>query len=194
MVKKILIGGVVAGILVFIWGAVSHTVLPLGHVGLKDLPAEDVVLTSLKKSITEPGLYTFPGMDRDKSGDVSSEEMAAAKVKYEAGPTGMLLYQPQGRAGMTMQLVIEFITNVLGGLIAALLVSLTAAGFGARVLCVMLMGLFGWLAIDVSYWNWYRFPLDFTGAAAAEQVIGWLIAGVAIAAIVKPSSDSGMAM
>jgi hypothetical protein len=31
------------------------------------------------------------------------------------------------------------------------------------------------------YWNWYRFPLDFTLAALAEQLIGWLLAGAAMA-------------
>ncbi len=188
MLKKILIGGVAAGILVFIWGAVSHMALPLGEMGLKQLPAEDAVLNPMKKSITEPGLYWFPAVDTDKSGDVSPQEQEAWTAKHEAGPTGLLLYQPKGRVGMVRQLIVEFTTNVLGGLIAALLVSLTAAGFVARVLCVMLMGLFAWLAIDVSYWNWYQFPLDFTGAALAEQVVGWLLAGLAIAAIVKPSS------
>jgi hypothetical protein len=40
--------------------------------------------------------------------------------------------------------------------------------------------------ISVPYWNWYGFPLDFTGAQALEKIIGWFLAGLVLAAIVWP--------
>ncbi len=42
MAKKVLVGGVVGGIVLFVWGAVSHMVLPLGGVGIKEMPNEQL--------------------------------------------------------------------------------------------------------------------------------------------------------
>ena len=49
--KRILIGGIVAGIVVFIWGAVSHMILPTAKMGIKQIPNEEVVLSAMKASI-----------------------------------------------------------------------------------------------------------------------------------------------
>jgi hypothetical protein len=57
-----------------------------------------------------------------------------------------------------------------------------------RVLLVALMGLFGFVSISISYWNWYGFPTDFTVAEAITEVVGWLLAGLVMAAIVRPLS------
>ena len=43
------------------------------------------------------------------------------------------------------------------------------------------LGLFSWLTLSVPYWNWYRFPLDFTMGSLLEQVRGWMLAGIAMA-------------
>ena len=66
------------------------------------------------------------------------------------------------------------------------MVSRISAGYLYKVLAVTCFGLVGWLSISVSYWNWFKFPADFTGAAAIEQVVSWLLAGILIAAIVRP--------
>src|SRR4030095_9182250 len=64
--KRILIGGIVAGIIVFIWGAVAHTILPTAKMGIKQIPNEEAVLSAMKASIQEPGFYFFPGMDMSR--------------------------------------------------------------------------------------------------------------------------------
>lgn len=77
--------------------------------------------------------------------------------------------------------------DVLGALIAAYLLSKTAAAFGGRVLFVTLLGLFSWVVISIPYWNWFGFPTDFIAAEAIDQVVGWSLAGPVLAAIVKPA-------
>jgi hypothetical protein len=42
------------------------------------------------------------------------------------------------------------------------------------------------LSIGVSYWNWYGFPLDFTAGEAIMEIVGWFLAGLVLAAIVRP--------
>lgn len=69
---------------------------------------------------------------------------------------------------------------MLGALVAAWLLAM-ASGFGRRVAIAAALGLFAWLAVNVPYWNWYLFPLEFTLGAALDQVIGWTVAGLGMA-------------
>ncbi len=55
-----------------------------------------------------------------------------------------------------------------------------------RVLFVTLLGIFGFATVSVPYWNWYGFPTDFTLAEAIDHVVGWFLAGLVLAAIVRP--------
>ena len=65
-------------------------------------------------------------------------------------------------------------------------ISLLAGSFLNRVLVAGVMGFIGWLSIDASNWIWYGFPASYIVAEGIDQVIGWLVAGAAIAAIVRP--------
>src|SRR5947207_2767946 len=60
MTKKILLGGVVGGIVLFIWGALAWMVLPLHTPHVKTLPNESAVTAAIKGNVTETGLYFFP--------------------------------------------------------------------------------------------------------------------------------------
>ena len=182
--RKILISGIVGGIVVFIWGVISHVVLPIGEAGIRTIPNEDVVIRAMKETIHEPGLYFFPGLDMSR--EPTSAEQQAWEAKYRAGPTGILVYHPRGEQPLSpRQLITELVSNVMGALIAAFLLSLTATSFGVRALFVALLGLFCWLSISVSYWNWYRFPTAFIAAEGIDQIVGWLLAGLTMAAILK---------
>ncbi len=170
----------------FIWSAIDHMVLPVGHMGVKTLPQEEAVLTALRSEITEGGLYVFPGMDM--SHRPTPEEYKAFEAKYVAGPTGLLVIGMGGNAVMTSrQLSSELLTDAFAGIIAAFVISQTTAPFGRRVLIVMLMGLFAWFSISASYRIWYGFPTAYAVAEGIDQVVGWLFGGVAIAWVYRRS-------
>jgi hypothetical protein len=183
---KILLGGVVAGIVIFFWGFVSHMLLPLGEMGLQTIPNEDGLDAAIKKDLREPGLYFVPGRDMSKS--QSQEEMQAHMDKIVKGPYGFMVIYPNGRdASMSKRLPIELGTNVVCALLAAILVSCVRPGFVVRVACVTLVGILASIMTLVPYWNWYGFPSDFTLAQFVEHSVGWLLAGLVLALIVRPS-------
>ncbi|HXU30669.1 MAG TPA: hypothetical protein VN851_08850 [Thermoanaerobaculia bacterium] len=180
--KKILLAALAGGLVLFAWGAVSHMATPLGEMGLKNLPDEGPVLTALGASIPEAGLYFYPGLDMKNATD---EQRAAWEEKIKSGPSGLLLYRPSGGEAMSpRQLGSELVSNIFAAWIAAIVVSMISAPFGRRVLVIGLLGLFAWLSISASYWIWYGFPTAFVGAELIDQVVGWLLAGLAIAKIV----------
>jgi hypothetical protein len=184
---KIVIGGVVGGIVIFFWGFVSHMLLPIGEMGLKSLPREEAVSSAIKAEALEPGLYFVPG--RDMSKPQSQEEMQAHMDKVAKGPFGFMVLYPNGRdISLAKRLPIEFGTNVVCALLAAIIVSQLRPGFLVRVACVTLIGLLATIMTSVPFWNWYGFPSDFTLAQMIEHTVGWLLAGIVLAAIVRPSA------
>jgi hypothetical protein len=186
---KILVGGVVAGIVIFFWGFVAHMLLPLGEMGLKSLSNEDDLTAAMKKEVREPGLYFVPGRDMSKS--QSQEEMEAHAAKVAKGPYGFMVIYPNGRdVALAKRLPIEFGTNVVCALLAAILVSLLRPGFMVRVACVTLVGILASIMTLVPYWNWYGFPTDFTLAQIAENAVGWFLAGLVLALIVRPARNA----
>jgi hypothetical protein len=185
---KVLVGGVVAGIVIFFWGFVSHMLSPLGEMGLQSLPHEDNLNAAIKNDVRAPGLYFVPGRDMNKS--QSPEEMQAHMAKIATGPYGFMVIYPNGRdASLSKRLPIELGTNVVCALLAAIVVSQVGPGFAVRVGCVALVGITGSLMTLVPYWNWYGFPIDFTVAQIIDHAVGWLLAGLVLAAIVRPSSQ-----
>ena len=188
MTKKVLIGGLVGGLVMFIWGAVSHVVLQLGDAGLSQLKEhEEPVLNALRQNIRSPGLYFYPGFSTDHPGPA---EQQAWMEKYRRGPAGLLLYLPSGGEPMTAkQMVVQAVDDILIALLAAAL--LAGAGgwlrsFFSRVCFIVLIGLVPFLAINLPYWNWYGFPTTFTVAQLADCSIGFLLIGIVLAVIVKP--------
>jgi hypothetical protein len=188
--KKVAIGALAGGVVMFIWGAFSHMVLPIGKMGLKSLPSEDAVMQALRSAIPEDGLYFFPGLDLSK--DPTPEEQSAWESRYRSGPAGLLLFHPQGGAPLEpTQLLTELFSNVLAAAVAAFVASLLAASYGRRAMAIALLGLFAWLSISASHWNWYGFPGDFIFAEGVDQVVGWLLAGLVIARLVPPAGGPG---
>ncbi len=185
--KKTLLAGILGGVVAFIWSAIVHMCPLTGHLGLSMMnEKEEAVVAALKSNLQQPGLYFFPGMDMTK--EMTKEQMDAWTAKYKAGPAGLLLYHPNGGEPMEpKQLVIEFLSTVLCGLIAALILSSTVGSVMCRATMVTMMGLFGWLAISVSQWNWYGYPFRFIALDAIDQVIGWLLAGFLMAKMIKPA-------
>ena len=73
------------------------------------------------------------------------------------------------------------------GLIAAFILSAAVGSLMCRAAMVAMIGLFGWMAISISQWNWYGFPFSFIALDAIDQVIGWLLAGFLMAKMIKPA-------
>jgi hypothetical protein len=179
--KKILVPGIVGGIVYFLWSFISHMATPIGQMGIKTVDTnEDAVISSLKTNMQQPGFYMLPGAGM--LGNPTAEQTAAVEAKYAAGPTAVVVYNPTGSPMMSGgQLGRQFLFTLISALIAAFIVSATAASLTTRAVMVALMGAFSWLMISLPQWNWYRFPAAFVIGVGIDNIVGWLIAGFAIA-------------
>ncbi len=199
MAKRIILGGVLGGIALFFWGALSHMVLQLGDIGIQSLPAEDAGLPALRAVAKEPGLYFFPGIDMKAVSALPKEQRDAATKawteKWKAGPRGLLIIHPETTTAEPMTagtLARQFGTDLFACLLVAYLMSQLSAKsrYSCRVGVAATVGFLTAWVICVPYWNWYGFPGTFTLAAIADRTIGFTLAGLAMAAIVNPSRAS----
>ncbi|KGM56222.1 hypothetical protein N800_08385 [Lysobacter daejeonensis GH1-9] len=180
---RIAIAAVIGGIVMFLWGAVAHTMLPLGEMGMHTAVEQDAALTAITGSASKgEGMYMLPGMDPAMYADE-----AANKAFVEANrdkPYALVIYQPDGNPAlenMGPNLGKQWVSDTLAAGVLAWILSLGVWGFGRRVAVAAAAGVFSWLTISVPYWNWYMFPVDFTLANLVEQAVGWALGGAAIA-------------
>lgn len=186
---RIIIAGIVAGVIVFGWGAVSHMVLSLGEKGLNvnAVPGEAAVMEALG-ALPESGIYMMPGQDASITDKDEREQ--DAMTRWQAGPAAFIVLQADGGAAMGGKTFgSQFLASVFAGCIAAMVLAATNCGYINRVLLVGLMGLFTWLNTDTSYWIWYGFGDEYTLTQGFNHVVAWLIAGIVIAAIVKQREE-----
>lgn len=176
---RVLLAGLAGGVVMFVWGAFSHMVLPLGEMGTKFLPQEQVLMPAMKGAIPEAGFYIFPGMEGDTAQHPTPEQQKAWEAKYAAGPRGVLIFDPAGGPLMDMkQLGSEFATGTIAALLAAVILRCLSCGFIGRLFACTMFGVVSWLSIDASYHIWYLFPKDFAVGRLIEATAGWFLSGL----------------
>lgn len=193
MTKKIIIGGVLAALAMFIWSSIDHMLLPIGELGVKSITNEDAVIAAMKANITEDGFYIIPGEGMAHAATLPKDQQKAAQEawqkKYETGPNGILVYHAAGgKLSMPRLLAVEFGADIIVGLIAAFALAMASEklrSFACRVGFVTLLGVLGFAAIEVSYWNWYGFPGIYEVGQFLDQVVGMLFAGIVLAFVMR---------
>jgi len=177
--KRILLAGLLGGLALFFWGALSHMALGLGDAGMEYLPQQQPVMDALKASVPDSGFYMFP--QGDKAGNLPADKIG--------GAWGLMIYHSEGASGMRpMQLLNEAILNIALAFLAALLLSLAPqlTGYWSRVGFVFLLGLLPAFMTHFEYWNWYGYPTTYIVANIFDNVVGFLCVGLVAAAFVKP--------
>ena len=172
---RVLIAGVLGGLAMFIWASVAHVVLPLGSYGVSKVQNEAALRSAAQAAVADkPGFYLFP-----------------YEPNAPPGPSGMLVYQPPNVMGMTPPMLGgEFASELVQAMVAAILVAMAGlAGYGRRVLVVVLIGVAAVLCTNASYWFFYRFPTDYTLGYIFTDFVRYVAAGLVIAAILKPRPE-----
>jgi hypothetical protein len=189
MILRVALAGLAGGSVLFVLSAAQNAILPAAEP--RSLPGQDAVLPVLGASVTQPGLYFFPGAGLTSR--MTADERAAARADYErrvmAGPSGVLAFTPGGAdASFGRRLAVQFALSVAAALGASLVVALAhGTAYSTRVVLVALVGASAFVYLEPQYWNWYGFPGAYTIARIAGGVVAWTLAGLPIAAIVARS-------
>jgi F0F1-type ATP synthase assembly protein I len=167
---------------------------PLGTAGIAQLPNEKPVMDAFMANIPKHGFYFFPGMDVPFDAPRAQRQaaMPAYLAKYSSGPVGILVYRPVGGSMMTPhQLIAELLSNILQGLALAMILALLAQHtLRAGAYVGFATGICAATATNISYWNWYGFPSNYTAAAIVTELIGYILMGLTIGGLLARMSRS----
>lgn len=190
MIRKLL-AGVLGGLAFFAWSSFAHVAVGWGETGFQEIPNEQAVLSTLKANLPGDGLYGFPGTGLPNP--THAQRMADMQKKAEqhySGPVGILVYHPSQSLGLNIgQLLRELGTNILQVLLAIFLLAQTdLTSFAARWRFVTVVGVLAAISTNISYWNFYGFPGNYTVAYMCILAMGFVFAGLVVAIMVKPTA------
>src|SRR5207245_10522212 len=187
---KILVAGILGGIVMFIWTSISHIALHLGEAGIREIPNEAAVLSEMQSNIGEQtGLYIFPGpgVGKNATRQEKNEAMKHVGEKMAAHPSGLLMYHAPGRPfTLGKWLGTEFGTELLEAILVVFLLAQTRiVSFAGRVGLVLVAGILAAITTIVSYWHCYGFTCVYTASYMLIQIVGFFLVGI-VAALLLP--------
>ena len=186
MTGKTITGALVGALVLFFVGFIWYGLLPIGASSFKPLPNPEAVVEAIKGGNMESGTYIYPFMERDGSATTMEEWQALhangplMEIRYHAG--GAVVPDP----GMMINGFIHFIISAL---IVAILMRMALpmlSSYGRRVGFVAMLGLFAGVFTHLSGPIWMYYPADRAIMDAVYSVLSWTLAGLAMAAIIKP--------
>ena len=182
--KQVLIGGLVGGVVFFVYLFISWMVLPFHTMTFSDIEDTKPLAESLQALNLETGLYTVPGMSE---WEANEEEFLA---RHEAGPVvPLLIYRAERVPPMSVMMYIKgLILTLLAAFFVAWIMKLALPNLNSylhRVLIATAFGIFAAAVGPLSMGNWMTFPAGYVWAEVFDQVIGWTLVGLAMAPFIK---------
>ena len=182
---RIFIASIVGAVVVWVWGFVAWGLLDLYKPAMQSMPNADIVVPALKANVPQTGAYYFPPMPSDHNDQAAMDAWAA---QHKAGPIGMLMYRAEGAPPMDWRVMargfcIYFVSAML---LSCVMLAAQLRSFALRLAFVIIAAAFAAMVCHVAIWNWMMFPDKWAIAMTIDTIIGWTIAGVFIAAIVRP--------
>jgi hypothetical protein len=173
---SITLGTLLGGLVMFVWGAAFHMVIPYGTLVFLRFSDEDTVARAVSANAPRSGVYFLPYMpESDPAG------MQAAQEKLARGPFVFAAVRVGAMGDTNSYFIGQLVIDLLAGLLATvLLLQARPDTAPARALFMAMVGLAAWVAGSLPAWNWYAFSLVFTLGSLLDLVVGFALAGLVI--------------
>ncbi|MCB0417458.1 MAG: hypothetical protein H6617_06965 [Bdellovibrionaceae bacterium] len=189
MARKLTLGGITGGVIYFIWSFFSWVVLPWHLATMEKFSDEDLVAGALRANAPKKGIYILPNVHKGNEGTEKEYDRVAqeaAKNRMRTGPFAFAAITPNGvepEMGSTM--LLSFAVQILGAiLLTFLLLHTNGLSYRKKVLFVAITAVAASVLCQWPYWVWWGFGTAYTFVSFLDLVIGWTLAGLAIAKIV----------
>ncbi|MGH7491240.1 MAG: hypothetical protein ACREOO_02470 [bacterium] len=183
MNQKAILGAVLAGVVVFVWGAVSHMLLGLSEANMKAFNDEPAAEQALLGNISDSGIYTIPGTR--PGADAATKTAAMEKMKN--GPFVFVSVKRKGMPSMVRPMIKQLLIEIVAGLLFTwVLTHTTGLSYLMSAALVAIAALAGTITTILPFWNWYGFPPGFVLSDVLDAGIGWFLGGLVIAKFARP--------
>ncbi len=170
--KRTMLLSVTAGVVLFVWGFFSWAVLPWHNSAANKFVNEAAISQALKDNAPQAGVYFLPFSEKDHG---PNQVGAFANVLPQGTPMNM------GK-----QMATALLTNIISALLVLVLLSTTQdLTYWNKVGFFALTGLIIGFVSHAPYWNWFGFSTAYVAVMILDILIGWTLAGLAIAKFSK---------
>jgi hypothetical protein len=169
---KNLVLSVIGGLVLFVWGFVSHAVLPWYGAAYHSFTDEAAISAAIEHAAPVEGLYYLPFAEADRA----SGQLEAFVNVVPAG-TG---------TSIGAQMAGGLISGVMSTFLALIVVRATRpATYWSAVGMFALIGLTIGFVSHAYYWNWFQFPTTYIVVTIADVMVGWTLVGAAFGAFIR---------
>ena len=196
---KVIFGGIIGGIIAFVWSFVSWAVLPWHEWTFQSFKNEEFVSWVIQENVKKDGIYMIPYLHDDKVATSPSELKSKFDEEKPTKDNGPFVYAQIKQKGIDYPnpryFIYSFLTQFIGAaLICYLLSKVTESGYGGRLVFVTLMGLVVGVLGHIPNWIWFGGSNLFLLIMIADLLITWFLAGLILAAMIKPRREHELMM
>jgi hypothetical protein len=191
MLKSLVLGTILGGLVAFVWSSISWEILPWHELGFHSFQNDEEVSAVIASHSTESGNYILPGraplegMTREQKKAAEATQMA----RMQKGPMMFAAVRRGGFGSFAVGLVTQYLILTAGAFLLTWLVLQTSGlSYGKRVIFLAVVGLAASVVSDLPNWNWWGFSGSYAAVMVADSTLTWLFAGLVIAKVAKPQT------
>src|SRR5260370_17908267 len=144
MSKKLIVGIVRGGIVLFVWGAIAWMFIPWPGQPLRGFTNEDAVTQAIVANAPKSGNYLLPNGEQK---GLTAEQQQKAMDKMARGPIVFAAVRLEPFNSMAKALVAQFLTQLLVALLGTILLTQTSGrSYQSRVVFLTPVGIISILA------------------------------------------------
>ena len=191
MLKSLVLGAVLGGLTAFLWSFISWDLLPWHEKQLHSFQNEDEVLAIIASHAPRSGNYLLP-TGPSEEGLTADQKKAAQEIrmqKMQKGPLMFAAIRKEGFGSFPKTLITQVLYQMLAALLLTwMLLQTTGLSYARRVAFLAVAGLAASVIADLPNWNWWAFSGAYTAVNLIDYTLTWLLAGLVIAKVAKPTA------
>jgi len=189
MTSVLLKGTILGGIVLFLWSMLAWAVLPLHTSTLLSFANEEAMTQALIATAPKSGNYLLPAERLNTQGmtaDQIKTAQQAAMDRMMKGPTMFAAVRLGPVGSMASYYGAQVLTQFVCAFLATLLLlPAKALSYWGRVAFLVGIALAGGVACYIPEWVWWSFSSAYTTANFVDLLVGFFLAGLVIAKVVK---------
>lgn len=171
--KKLLIGAVVGGIIIFIWQSLSFTVLNLHGKAVQYTAKQQEIIAYLGTQFNEEGQYLIPRPPNN----ASNEEVEAHMKTAQGKPWAMISFHKTMNMNIAMNMIRGLLVDIIAaGLLCWILMKMNLPSFGTVLISSIFTGLIVFMNGVYTEHIWYE-TFDIM-AHFMDAIIAWGACGL----------------
>ena len=171
--KKVIIGSIIGGLIIFLWQFLSFAAIDLHKPAHQYTEKQDVILSFLNSQGLKQGGYMLPSLPDGASWSEHEKAMKTAEGK----PWALIQYYDKMETDMTMNMIRGFLVDVVAVFLLCWLIGKMAPlNFGKIVTSAIVVGLIAFLFEPYTGSIWYKWADIW--AFFLDAVIAWGLTGI----------------